>query len=169
LANDNRIIGVDASLRATGVGVVEAAGNRLIAVEALTLRSQPDAPHSACLRALQEQFGAVLDRTRPRAAALEGGFFLKNARTALILGEARGVIIATCAAAGVPVYEYAPRKVKQAVVGTGAAHKEQVVRMVTAMLGLARPPGEDEADALALAICHLNSRTRYTALQPEPL
>ncbi|MGQ9660780.1 MAG: crossover junction endodeoxyribonuclease RuvC, partial [Kiritimatiellia bacterium] len=91
-------------------------------------------------------------------AAIEGGFYCKNVRTALLLGEARGVAIAACAAHGLPVYEYAPRRVKQAIVGFGAADKVQVRRMVARLLALSREPHEDEGDALALAICHLHDR-----------
>jgi crossover junction endodeoxyribonuclease RuvC len=111
----------------------------------------------------------VLAGARPAAAALEGGFIFKNARISLVLGEVRGVVIATCAAAGVPVFEYSPRKVKQALVGTGSASKEQVARMVASRLGLDALPGEDESDALAIAICHLQHRTGYSALDSRPL
>jgi crossover junction endodeoxyribonuclease RuvC len=100
----------------------------------------------------------MVARTRPDCAAVEGVFHCRNARTALVLGQARGVVMLTCAAAGLPVYEYAPRRVKQAVVGTGTAPKEQLSRMIAALLGLPEPPQEDAADALALAVCHVHSR-----------
>ena len=111
----------------------------------------------------------VIDRTRPEAAAIEGIFFCKNIKTVMMLGEARGVVIAACAVKGVPVYEYAPRRVKQAVVGFGGAEKGQVARMVMSLLALREEPQEDAADALALAICHLHNRTGCAALMPKPI
>jgi crossover junction endodeoxyribonuclease RuvC len=101
--------------------------------------------------------------------AIEGAFFHKNAKTAMILGQARGVAIAACAARGLPIYEYAPRRVKQAVVGAGGASKDQVRQMVMAMLGLREEPQEDASDALAIAVCHLHNRTGHRALAPEPI
>jgi crossover junction endodeoxyribonuclease RuvC len=111
----------------------------------------------------------LLARTAPQAAAIEGIFYCKNVRTAVVLGEARGVVIAACAAAGVPVFEYEPRRMKQAIVGFGGATKEQVARMVVRLLGLRKEPPGDAADGLGLAICHLHSRGRITALEAKPL
>ncbi len=163
------MLGIDTALRSTGVGVVEAAGSRMTAVEYGCLRNAADAPLSACLLRLHEGLREVIGRARPDAAAVEGVFFCKNARTAVLLGQARGAVIAACAAAAVPVFEYPPRRVKQAVVGYGAADKEQVRRMVTALLGLSEPPRDDAGDALAIAICHLNTRTQCAALAPQPI
>jgi crossover junction endodeoxyribonuclease RuvC len=110
---------------------------------------------------------AVLATHRPDAAAVEGGFFFKNAKVAMVLGEVRGVAISSCAAAGVPVYEYSPRRAKQNVTGWGAAPKEQVARMVSSVLGLAEAPPADAADALALALCH--AQTSGGLLKGEPI
>ena len=164
-----RVLGIDTSLRSTGIGVVEARGNRMTAVEFSTLRMPQRAPMSACLSNLLRGIGEVLARCAPDAVAIEGGFFFKNAATAMILGQARGVAIAACAQKTVPVYEYAPRRVKQAVVGFGGASKEQVQKMVASLLGLQDAPPEDASDALALAICHLHSRTGCAALMQTPL
>lgn len=164
-----RIIGLDVSLRSTGVGVIERRAGRLLCVEFGLVRNAPAVPHSACLVTLQRDLAALLQRAQPDAAALEGGFFFKNAKTAMILGEARGVVIATCAAAGVPVFEYAPRLVKQSLTGFGGAEKAQVAKMVTTTLGLPKAPPEDAADALALAICHAQHQTGIAALQPQPI
>ena len=147
MTNDHfrRIIGLDISLRCSGLGVLERRAGRLVAVEYCLVRNKATLPHSACLLTLQRDLTALLERTKPEAAAIEGGFFFKNAKTAMILGEARGVVIATCAAAGVPVYEYAPRRVKQSLTGFGAAEKAQVAKMVVTILGLSETPAEDAA------------------------
>jgi len=116
---------------------------------------------------LNEGVADIIDRTEPSAAAIEGVFYCKNVKTALILGEARGAAIAACAAKGLPIYEYAPRRVKQAVVGFGSASKEQVRKMVMTILALETEPQEDAGDALAIAICHLHNRTAHAALMPK--
>lgn len=141
----------------------------MTAVEFSALRMPQRAPLSACLSNLLRGIGEVLARCAPDAVAIEGAFFFKNASTAMILGQARGVAIAVCAGKAVPVYEYAPRRVKQAVVGFGGASKEQVQKMVASLLGLREAPQEDASDALALAICHLHNRTGYAALTQTPL
>jgi crossover junction endodeoxyribonuclease RuvC len=158
---------VDTALRSTGVGIVEARGHRLSAVAYGCVRNPAARPLSACLVELHRGVGEFLDSTAPEAVALEGAFFCKNARTAMVLGEARGVVIALCAGRGLPIYEYAPRKIKQAVAGYGAADKSQVRRMVMSLLGLREEPQEDAGDALAIAICHLHARTTHAALMPE--
>jgi crossover junction endodeoxyribonuclease RuvC len=164
-----RVLGIDTSLRSTGVGVVEACGSRLTAVEFAVLKAPAPARLSACLTRLNAGLVEIIARSQPAAAAIEGAFFSRNAQTAMILGHARGVAIAVCAAHGLPVYEYAPRRVKQAVVGFGAATKEQIQRMVTKLLNLPAEPPEDASDALAIAICHLHNRTGYAALMPEEI
>ena len=118
---------------------------------------------------LFEGIGDVIARTKPDEVAIEGIFFAKNVKTAVILGEARGAVIAACGRAGLPVYEHAPRSVKQALVGFGGAHKGQVGRMVMALLNLKEAPPADAADALGIAICHLQQRGHRLLPQPEPL
>lgn len=164
-----RAIGIDTSLRSTGIGVVESVGSRLTALDWRVLSNGPSLRVSECLRNLHEGMGAALREMKPAAAAIEGAFYFKNARTAMVLGQARGVVIAACAEAGVPVFEYAPRRVKQAVVGFGGAQKEQVQAMVKTLLGMDSEPPEDAADALAMAICHLNSRTAVAGLSAEEI
>ncbi len=163
-----RVLGIDTSLRSTGVGVVEAQGSTLKAVDFGFLKTSPKWRHSECLKTIADGIGEMIAKTHPTAVAIEGAFFFKNAKTAMVLGEARGVAIATCAAAGLPVYEYAPRRVKQAVVGVGGADKKQVARMMMTLLGLSAVPQADAADALALAICHIHSDRGIpgTALKP---
>lgn len=162
-----RVLGVDTSLRSTGIAVVEARGSSLAAVEYGVVATPQARPLSECLRRLHEGIGEVIGRASPDAVAIEGIFFCKNVKTAVALGEARGIVIGACAVAGLPVFEYPPRKVKQAVVGNGAADKSQVRRMVMAMLNLKEEPGEDAGDALAIAICHLHSNTRHAELAPR--
>ena len=164
-----RVLGVDASLRSTGLAVVERRAGRLTAVEYAAVRNPASAPHTECLRRVHEELEALIHRTQPQTAALEAGFFAKNARTAMVLGEVRGVVLAVCARAGVPVYEYPPRAIKGALTGFGGAQKGQVGRMVCAMLGLTGPLQEDAADALATAICHVQHQGGPAALRPQPL
>lgn len=164
-----RVLGIDTSLRSTGVGVVDAAGSRLSVVEFGRVHNIDRLPLSECLRRLDAGIRELIGRTRPEIAAVEDIFYCKNIRTAVVLGEARGVVIAACAGAGLPVYEYAPRRVKQALVGYGAADKSQVRRMVMNLLRLEAEPQEDAGDALAIAICHLHSRSPVAGLAPEPI
>lgn len=164
-----RVIGIDASLRSTGIGVVESQGSRLKLVEFSTVRNPASLPHSECLRRILAELSALLGRHQPQAAAIEGGFYFKNAKTALVLGEVRGVVIAASASAGVPIYEYSPRLVKQALTGFGGAQKDQVSKMVKSILGVGGDIQEDAADALAIAICHIQSQTGIAELRPEPI
>lgn len=151
-----RILGVDPSLRASGLAVIEVAPGGVASVRRCqTVRNPPALSHAECLRRLWEALQALLDADVPSAAAIESLFFSRNVRTAIALGEVRGVILACCAAADVPVFEYAPRDVKRAVTGRGDASKEQVHRMVRALTGFDGFAGEDETDALAVALCHV--------------
>ena len=162
-----KVLGIDASLRGTGLAVIELQGSRAAARHWEVVKMPAQAPHSECLKAIRERIDATLAAHRPGAAAMEGGFFCKNAKVALVLGEVRGVAIACCAAAGVPVFEYSPRRAKQNVTGWGAAPKEQVAKMEKAVLGLAEMPPPDATDALALALCHAQT---HRGLNPgEPI
>lgn len=164
-----RVLGVDTSLRSTGVAVVESVGSRLVPVEYGTLRNPARLPLSRCLEAISRGIRELVERTKPHEAALEGIFYCRNPKTAVILGEARGAAIAACAGYGLPVYEYAPRRVKQAVVGYGSASKEQVRRTLMTLLGIRDEVQEDAGDALAIAICHQHSRTRHPDLRPKEI
>jgi len=160
-----RILGVDTSLRSSGFAVVEQQGSTLIPVTYGIIRNPAKRPHSQCLDVIYKEISRLIVENQPQGLAVEGIFFHKNPKTAMILGQARGVVLAAAAAAGLPVYEYAPRRVKQAVVGTGSAQKEQVARMMISILGLKEQPPSDSADALAIAICHIHSSTGIAALQ----
>ncbi len=164
-----RVLGIDTALRKTGLGVVAADGSSVRTLWHGTIRTAPGRPLSECLLTLRDGVMRVLEAFSPTAVAIEGVFFCKFAQTALLLGHARGVVIACCAGAGLPVYEYEPRKVKQAVTGYGAATKPQMQSMMRQLLSLDKLPPEDEADALALAFCHLHHAGGVAALAPEPL
>jgi len=164
-----RVLGVDTSLRSTGIGILDAAGSRLVPVYYGTIKNPAGRPLSACLLHLQDEIDKLIRAHEPQAVAIEGIFYAKNVKTMLILAHARGVIVAQCARMGLPVYEYEPRRVKMAVAGFGGAEKEQVQKMVKTLLALDEEPQNDAADALALAITHLHNRTAISALSAEPI
>ncbi|MDO9542887.1 MAG: crossover junction endodeoxyribonuclease RuvC [Kiritimatiellia bacterium] len=168
IVND-RIMGMDMSLRSSGIAVIESAGSVLKTVEYRVLKNPPTRSVSECLLHIFRGVLDMLERCRPPAAAIEGIFFCKNFKTAVALGQARGAAIAACATAGVLLYEYPPRRVKQAVVGYGAASKEQVKRMVMLILRLTAEPPSDAADALAIAICHAHNNKRLQLLNSKQL
>ena len=149
-----RILGIDTSLRSTGVGIIEAVGSNLRAVAYGRIRNKPSEPHSRCLENIFDSITELIEEHSPDCAAIEGAFFAKNPKTAMVLGQARGTAIAACAKKGLAISEHSPRSVKLATVGTGAAQKDQVAKMVVRLLNLTEQPQEDAADALAIAICH---------------
>lgn len=109
----------------------------------------------------------VLRQHHPTVCAVEGLFYAQNLQTAIVMGEARGAALAAIAEAGVDIFEIAPRKVKQAVVGYGAAQKTAVAKMVQRLLDLPTPPAPDAADALALALAHAQENSRYNLKAPK--
>ena len=149
-----RILGIDTSLRSTGVGIIDARGSELRAIAYGRIRNKPKEPHSRCLENIFNSITELIEEHGPDCAAIEGAFFAKNAKTAMVLGQARGTAITACAVKGLAITEHSPRKVKSAVVGTGTAQKDQVAKMVMRLLNLTEQPQEDAADALAIAICH---------------
>ncbi len=148
-----RIIGIDPGSRATGFGVVERREGRVHHIAHGVLRPPGGAALSDRLAHLYAELRAVVERERPEVAVVEQVFMAANARSALVLGQARGTALAALGADSLPVFELAPRAIKNAVVGTGAASKVQVQRMVARLLSLDSPPPTDAADALAAAIC----------------
>jgi len=162
-----RILGVDTSLRSSGVAVIEVSGQTMRALAYGRVHNKPSLPHSGCLAEIQRQIDSLITEFEPDEAAIEGAFFAKNARTAMILGQARGAVLACCALRTLAVFEYSPRSVKQAVVGAGQATKEQVAKMVMRLLGLREQPQEDAADALAIAITHAHQRAVPEALRSK--
>jgi len=165
-----RIMGMDMSLRSSGIAVIEMSGAAgLEACEYHVIKNPPARPHSECLKNIFGGVSEILQRCGPQVAAIEGIFFCKNFKTAVTLGEARGAAIAACARQGVPVFEYSPRRVKQAVVGYGSAGKGQVRKMVMALLRLKEEPHCDASDALAIAICHAHAAKRWNMLNAKKL
>lgn len=154
-----RIIGIDPGLRRTGWGIIDTNGNRLGFVACGTIRPPVRGTLAARLLALHEGLTAVIAAHRPAAAAVEETFVNAGARSALSLGQARGVALMTPAVAGIEVGEYAANLVKKSVVGTGHADKRQVEMMVRTLLPAAAIESADEADALAIAICHAHHLT----------
>ncbi|UXN71981.1 crossover junction endodeoxyribonuclease RuvC [Devosia neptuniae] len=160
-----RIIGIDPGLRRCGWGVIETQGNRLSFVAAGTLTPPTDGALADRLAVLFAGLGEVLDKFAPDEAAVEETFVNQGARSALILGQARGIALVTPAARGVPVAEYAANLVKKSVVGTGHAEKGQVELMVRTLMPAAQFKGPDAADALAIAICHAHHRVSQQRLR----
>jgi crossover junction endodeoxyribonuclease RuvC len=148
------IIGLDPGLGCTGWGVIAAEGNRLSHVANGQIRTDSKASLPARLVALEAALGAVIEAHGPAAAACEEVFLNENPQSTLKLGQARGVILLALAKSGLEIGEYAPRLVKKALVGTGAAEKAQVHAMVQRLLPSAKIAGADAADALAVAITH---------------
>lgn len=155
-----RILGIDPGSRAAGYGVVDTDGQRSRAVHYGVIRVANEPTLAARLGRLHEELCAVIAEYRPDEAAIEEVFTAKNARSALVLGQARGVLL-LAAGQSCEVHEYAARKVKKAVAGYGQADKQQVGHMVKMLLGLDRVPAQDAADALAIALCHAHSRPMH--------
>jgi crossover junction endodeoxyribonuclease RuvC len=149
------VLGVDPGLTRCGYGAVERTGAGLRAVAAGVIRTPKETDLAARLAELLAGVQGLLAELRPDAVAVERVFFQANARTAMSVGQASGVVLAAASAAGCEVAQYTPNEVKVSVTGSGSAAKEQVQRMVQAVLGLGvRPDPPDAADALALAVCH---------------
>ena len=135
-------------------------------LEAGRIRNAPKLPLSECLRAIHARVVELIAQHAPDVVAIESVIYGKNAGTMLVLGEARGAVITAAADAGLPIYEYEPRRVKMAVCGNGLAEKEQVQRMVKTLLGLQELPQNDAADALAIAIAHAHSNSLLSTNVP---
>jgi crossover junction endodeoxyribonuclease RuvC len=164
VTNDRlRVLGIDPGTSVTGWGVVEPSGTafRCVASGAVALAAR--LPLGERLRMIRAEIEALCRLHAPAALALEKAFVAHNVQSAFRLGEARGAVLIAAAEVGVPVFEYAPAAVKLAVVGYGRADKEQIMRGVALRLGVPPADRADEADALALALCHLIG-SRWQAL-----
>lgn len=161
-----RVIGIDPGSRVCGWGIVEevAAGAKLVHVDCGAVFANTKLALPERLAEIYDQLSVAIRRYQPKEAAIESLFHHKNAKTALVLGHARGVAVLACVHAGLPVFEYAPAQTKQALVGNGRAEKRQVAIMVKNLLQLPEVAMEDASDALAAAICHLNSRRMKSAI-----
>ncbi len=150
------ILGIDPGSRVTGYGVVEKQRNGLGGLLQGEIRPAAHASLSSCVVTIYEQLSAVIDRVEPDAMAIEDIFYGKNIKSLIKQGHVRGVAILAGAMRHIPVFEYTPLEIKQAVVGYGRAEKSQVQKMVANILRLPALPPADAADALAVAICHIN-------------
>ena len=148
-----RILGIDPGSSTTGYGVVERVGARIIHVAHGTIRLPAKEPLEKRLATIQRELYVVIEAHRPDRSVVERVFVSRNASSALVLGQARGAILAALGSREIPVDELATRQIKKAVTGVGGAEKVQVQAMVARLLELPRPPGQDAADALAAAIC----------------
>ncbi|MBI3110899.1 MAG: crossover junction endodeoxyribonuclease RuvC [Ignavibacteriales bacterium] len=154
------ILGVDPGTLVTGYGVVEAIGGRFTVLEVDVVRNRSDASMPIRLKAIYSKLCSVIKRHHPDEFAIETAFYGKNAQSAMKIGHARGVSILAAVNSKIPTSEYSPREVKQAVVGNGAASKEQVSFMIRSILKLKRVPKTyDATDALAVALCHFHKMT----------
>ena len=158
------ILGIDPGSRKTGFGVIRVERNQAQYVSSGTIRLPVKEALGARLRVLFESLSEIIDTYQPTAASIESVFMAKSADSALKLGHARGAAMVACVTNELEVFEYAARQIKQSVVGTGAANKQQVQHMVTALLGLSAEPAEDAADGLAAALCHCNTQGLASAL-----
>jgi crossover junction endodeoxyribonuclease RuvC len=151
------ILGLDPSLRGTGFGIIKSAKPVPLTLAQGTVSCPAGWERSRCLVKIHQTIREMIAIHKPTVCAIEGLFYAQNFQTALIMGEARGAALAAIAEAGLDIYEMAPRKVKQAIVGYGAAQKIAVAKMVQRILHLAEPPAPDAADALALALAYAQS------------
>jgi crossover junction endodeoxyribonuclease RuvC len=159
------VLGIDPGTAHTGYGVVVARGRRLAALDGGVIGTGPSEPLERRLTRIHARLCDLIAEHRPDAVAVEQLYFGQNARTAFAVGQARGVVLLSAGMAGVPCFSYTPQQVKLAVCGAGAAGKDQVQRMVGALLSLPEPPEPDHAaDALAVAICHANGAPLRAAL-----
>lgn len=154
-----RILGIDPGTRITGYGIIDVEGNRLHHVDNGIVKTRSSDPLPVRLKAIYDGLTVVLKEFSPEAVAIEQVFLAKNPKAALTLGHARGTAVIASVNLNLEVHEYSALQVKSAVVGYGHAAKQQVQHMVKTLLNLPEVAQEDAADALAVAICHANSRT----------
>ena len=154
-----RILGIDPGLNHTGWGVIEARGNDLTHIANGTVHTQVNAPLAERLMVIHEALCGIIREHAPAEAAIEETFVNRDARATLKLGHARAAAMLAAARCELDIAEYAPNRVKKAIVGAGHAQKQQVAAMVTMLLPKARADSADAADALAVAICHAHYRT----------
>jgi crossover junction endodeoxyribonuclease RuvC len=148
------IFGLDPALRNTGYGIIQVEGRQLTALTYGVIKNPDKIIPSRCLVSIHQHVTDLIQEYQPDVAAVEGIIYLQNYQTAVTLGSARGAALLAFAEAGLPIYEYAPKRIKAAATGRGGAQKAQVGFMMRAMLGLTENPTADAADALAIALTH---------------
>jgi crossover junction endodeoxyribonuclease RuvC len=156
-ATPRRVLGLDPGSLRTGYGIVDCIDGRESHVASGCVRAG-GTDLALRLRRIHDEVSQLVERFRPDEVAIERVFMHRNPDSALKLGQARGAALAAAVALGAAVYEYAPRAIKLAIVGTGAADKAQVAHMVQVLLSIARPATSDVSDALAIALCHAHAR-----------
>ncbi|HWN97084.1 MAG TPA: crossover junction endodeoxyribonuclease RuvC [Methylomirabilota bacterium] len=161
------ILGIDPSLRGTGFGVIRMEKRQAEMLVHGTVSCPSNWERSRCLALIARTVREQIAKLRPTACIVEGLFYAQNFQTALIMGEARGASLVAAAESGLEIFEIAPRKVKQTIVGYGAAQKLAVAKMVQRMLNLVEPPPADAADALALALAYAQATSRYSFAPPK--
>ena len=164
-----RILGIDPGTASTGFGVVESRTGAMTALTAGVISTAAGEPLERRLAAIGARVEELIAEHEPQALAVEDIFFGRNVRTAFAVGQARGAVLAVAGARGLGCFAYTPQAIKLGVCGHGGAGKDQVQRMVAALLGLVEPPASDHAaDALAVAICHANQSQGVRALTQNP-
>lgn len=161
------ILGVDPSLRGTGYGIIRTGRTDPQFVTSGTIKCPSGWDRSRCLVKISQSLRDVVRTHSPTVCVVEGLFYAQNLQTAIIMGEARGAALAAVAESGMEIFEIATRKVKQAIVGYGAAQKLAVAKMVQRMLDLETVPDPDDADALALALTHAQEQGRHALYPPK--
>jgi crossover junction endodeoxyribonuclease RuvC len=162
------VLGIDPGTAITGYGLVKGEDDSLTLVDYGAITTSSDQPLPERLQHIYRELTALIQDRQPTAVAVEELFFSKNVRTALSVGQARGVALLVSANAGLPIHEYTPLQVKQAIAGYGRATKDQVQQMVRMLLALdSVPQPDDAADAIAVAICHIHSAKLTAMLREE--
>lgn len=149
-----KVMGIDPGTRFVGFSVVEKKGNRLSCITSGVVRTNTKEPIPQRLRVIYREIAAVINEYEPEHVAVEKVFFGKNIQSAIKLGEGRGVVLLAAAQKDLQIFEYDATKVKKSIVGGGRAHKSQIQFMVKKILGIDKEMSDDEADALAIAVCH---------------
>jgi crossover junction endodeoxyribonuclease RuvC len=162
-----RVLSIDPALRNTGYAVLERSGRDIALVTYGVIRNKPKLLPSGCLVAIREQLKTVIDEHGPEVCAIEATIYVQSFKTAIALGTARGAALIAAAEHGMAIYEYAPKEVKQAAVGRGAADKQQVAFMIRSLLRLRETPPADAADAIAVGLAHFQAAEAGRALKEE--
>ncbi len=162
-----RVLAIDPALRKTGWAVIENSAGELRALAWGVIHNKPNLLPSGCLVAIREGLQAAIREHSPTVCAIESTIFVQSYKTAISLGTARGACLLSAAEHGLPIYEYAPREIKQAAVGSGSAQKDQVAFMIRSLLRLRETPPPDAADALAAGIAHFQNAAAARATERE--
>lgn len=162
-----RVLSIDPALRNTGYAIVEQVGRDVRLITYGVIQNAPKLLLSGCLVAIREQLSDVIRQHSPTVCAIESTIYVQSFKTAITLGTARGACLIAAAEHGLAIYEYAPREIKQAAVGKGAAQKAQVAFMIRSQLRLRETPPPDAADAIAVGLAHFQAAGAGRALQVE--